>query len=95
MFIVFLRFAGNKAEAGQFMDGHNEWVSQGFKDGVFLLVGSLQNGAGGGIIAHNTTLPELEARVSEDPFVTANVVSAEIMEITPARADERLTFLLG
>ena len=95
MFIVFLRFSGNKAEAGRFMDGHNEWVSQGFKDGVFLLVGGLEPGAGGGIIAHNTTLPKLEARVSADPFVTANVVSAQIMEIAPAKADERLAFLLG
>ena len=36
-----------------------------------------------------------KARVSQDPFVAENVVSAEIMEITPASADERLSCLLG
>lgn len=95
MFIVLLRFSANKAQAGQFMDGHNEWIRRGFEDGVFLLVGSLQPNQGGGIVAHNTTLPELQARVNADPFVAENVVSAEILEITPGKADDRLKFLLG
>jgi len=32
--------------------------------------------------------------VNGDPFVAENVVSAEILEITPSKADERLKFLL-
>ena len=44
MFIVLLRFSQNKAQAAAFMDGHNEWLRQGFADGVFLLAGSLQPG---------------------------------------------------
>jgi uncharacterized protein YciI len=94
MFIVFLRFADNKSQAGQFMDGHNAWIQRGFDDGVFLLVGSLQPNLGGAIVAHNSSLAQLEARVNEDPFVAQQVVSAEIVEITPARAEERLGFLL-
>jgi uncharacterized protein YciI len=77
------------------MDGHNAWISQGFDDGVFLLVGSLQPGLGGSVVAHNTSLSELEARVDSDPFVAENVVSAEILEIKPEKADERLRFLLS
>jgi hypothetical protein len=50
---------------------------------------------GGGIVAHNTTLTDLQSRVNEDPFVAENVVTAEILEISPAKADERLQFLLG
>lgn len=95
MFIVLLKFSGNKSMVGQFMDGHNQWLKRGFDDGVFLLAGSLQPGLGGGIVAHQTTLPELENRVNEDPFVAENVVSAEILEIAPAKADQRLQFLLG
>ena len=94
MFIVQLKFSVNKAQAGQFMDGHNEWIKRGFDDDVFLLVGSLQPNLGGGIVAHNTTLEELQGRVKADPFVAEGVVSAEILEITPAKADERLQFLL-
>jgi uncharacterized protein YciI len=93
MFVVLLRFSGNRDQAGRFMDGHNEWLGRGFDDGVFLLAGSLQPGPGGAIVAHDTTLPELQDRVNGDPFVAENVVTAEILEIAPAKADERLKFL--
>ena len=59
------------------------------------MVGSLQCDPGGGIVAHNTTLSDLQSRVNNGPFVMENVMSAEIIEITPAKADERLKFLLG
>jgi uncharacterized protein YciI len=95
MFIVLLKFSANKGQAGQFMQGHNEWLKRGFDDGVFMLAGSLQPQLGGGILAHNTSLPKLQARVKDDPFVAQNVVSAEILELAPAKADERLKFLLG
>lgn len=94
MFIVLLRFTGNKGRAAQFMDGHKAWIERGFEDGVFLLTGSLQTNLGGGIIAHNVSLPDLQSRVNDDPFVAQKIVSAEIFEITPSRTDERLGFLL-
>lgn len=94
MFIVQLKFSDNKSQAGQFMDGHNEWIKRGFDDGVFLLVGGLQPNLGGGIMAYNISLADLQNRVNEDPFVVENVVSSEILEISPARVDERLNFLL-
>jgi uncharacterized protein YciI len=95
MFVVQLRFSANKAKAGQFMEGHKDWLKRGFDDGVFLLSGNLQPNLGGGIVAHNTTLPELQSRVNADPFVAENIVSAEILEIAPSRADERLKFLVA
>jgi uncharacterized protein YciI len=95
MFIVLLRFSENKGRAGQFMEGHKEWIKRGFDDGVFLLVGSLQPNSGGGIVAHHTSLPELQSRVNSDPFVAENIVTAEILEITPSKTNERLAFLLG
>jgi len=75
------------------MEGHNAWLKKGFDDGVFLLSGSIRPSAGGGIIAQAKSLAELKARVDQDPFVAESVVSAEIVEITPALVDERLTFL--
>jgi uncharacterized protein YciI len=94
MFVVFLRFAANSGQAGQFMEGHRAWIKSGFADGVFLLAGSLEPDLGGGIVAHNTSLPDLRDRVNADPFVAEKVVSAEIHEISPAMADGRLDFLL-
>lgn len=95
IFIVSLTFAANRAQAGQHMQGHKDWLERGFADGVFLLSGSIQPNLGGAIIAHGTIRAELEARVASDPFVAAGVVSADIAEISPSRADERLGFLLG
>jgi uncharacterized protein YciI len=95
MFIVLLKFSTNKGQAGQYMEGHNEWIKRGFDDGVFLLVGGLQPSLGGGVVAHNTSLSDLQNRVNDDPFVAENVVSAEILEITLSKTDERLNFLLG
>lgn len=94
MFIIQLKFSGNKSQASQFMEGHNNWIKRGFDDGVFLLVGGLQPNLGGGILAHRTTLTDLQLRISDDPFVVENVVIPEITEITPAKADKRLAFLL-
>jgi uncharacterized protein YciI len=94
MFVVLLKFSDNKAQAGQFMDGHKAWIQRGLEEGIFLLIGSLQPNQGGGILAYNTTRSDLESRVKDDPFVAERVVTAEILEITPAKADARLEFLL-
>lgn len=95
MYVVFLRFSNNKAQAGPLMDGHKQWINRGFDEGVFLLVGSMQPNLGGALLASNTTRADLEARVTQDPFVAADVVTAEITEITPARVDARLQLLFG
>jgi uncharacterized protein YciI len=94
MFIVLLKFSVNKPLAGQFMAGHNDWIQRGVDEGVFLLVGSLNQGQGGAILADNTTLPELQRRVDQDPFVSEQVVEAQVLEITPHHTDQRLSFLL-
>lgn len=95
MFVVLLKFSTNKDQASQFMEGHKAWLTRGFDDGVFLVAGSLQPQMGGGILAHGTSLAELQGRVDQDPFVAEDVVSAEILEIAPSRADDRLQFLLA
>lgn len=94
MFIVLLRFSDNKSAAGQYMPGHQEWIRSGLEDGVFLLVGSIAPGLGGAVLAHGVSRSELEQRVAADPFVAENVVAAEIIEISPGQADDRLKFLL-
>ncbi|WP_306145436.1 YciI family protein [Roseibium sp. MMSF_3412] len=93
MFVVTLKFSDNKARAGELMDAHKAWIKSGFDQGLFLMVGSLQPNRGGAIIAHDTSLEDLESYVGKDPFVVEDVVRAEILEITPARLDERLEFL--
>lgn len=95
MFIILLKFSTNLDQAPQFMDGHKEWIKRGFDEDIFLLVGSIQPNSGGAIFAHNTSLAELQQRVDSDPFVSENIVTAEILEINPSKTDMRLNFLLG
>ena len=95
MFIVLLKFSGDRSRAGQFMEGHKAWLQRGFDEGVFLLSGNLQPNAGGAIVAHGTSLPELQKRVGADPFVAEKIVAAEILEIALSKSDERLKFLLA
>ena len=94
MFIVLLKFAENKDKVGNFLEGHKDWLQRGFDEGVFLLAGSLQPGLGGALLANAVSRPDLEARVKDDPFVAEKVVTTEILEFTPAKAEERLKFLL-
>lgn len=95
MYVVLLKFAENKSQAGDYMQDHNAWIKQGFDDRVFLLVGSLQPNLGGAILAHGVSLAHLQARVDADPFVAHGIVRAEILEIKPGKADPRLDFLLA
>ncbi|WP_417835261.1 YciI family protein [Thalassospira tepidiphila] len=95
MFAIFLKFAENRPKAPEFMAAHKAWIKQGFDDGVFLMVGSLQPNMGGAVLAHGVSRYEIETRVNADPFVVEGIVSAEILEISPARADQRLDFLMA
>jgi uncharacterized protein YciI len=95
MFIVLLRFSTNKGEASRFMADHNAWIRRGFDEGVFLLAGGIKPGLGGAILAHGASLADLQERIANDPFVAHDVVAAEIIEVAPAKADDRLGFLLA
>ncbi len=94
MYIVFLKFAENKASAPQFMEAHKNWIKQGLDENVFLLVGSIEPNAGGAILAHNASEEEIHERITADPFVQEGVVTAEITKISPAKASENMQFLL-
>lgn len=93
MYIILLKFGAQKAKAGNFMEAHKAWIKKGFDDGVFVMVGSLKPDAGGGLLATGVSREEIDARVAADPFVAEGIVEAEVLEIDPARADERLAFL--
>ena len=95
MFVVLLRFSNARSRARELMAAHNEWIKRGFDDDVFLVVGSLEPGSGGAVLAHNTTRVELEERVQHDPFVAHDVVRAELLEVSPSKTDARLAFLLA
>jgi len=95
MFIIFLRFSDNKSHAKNFMQAHNDWITEHVNSGVFLMVGTLEPKQGGCILANTENRETIEAIITQDPFVTENIVTAEILEISPSKVNERLNFLLA
>lgn len=95
MFIVLLKLTDKRATAGEFMEGHKAWLTRGFDEGVFLLAGGIHDKSGGGILIHNCSRAELEARISADPFVQEGIVTVEITELSPSKAAAPLEFLLA
>ncbi len=93
MFLVLLKFSANRGQAKTFMDGHVEWIQRGFNEGIFLLSGRVEPSLGGAVLAQGVSREQLQSRVNEDPFVRQDVVSAEIVEITPSKVDPRLSFI--
>lgn len=93
MYIIFLRISAPKSELGPHLPGHKQWIDQGFADGVFLLVGSLQPPPGGCVIAYNLSREALEARLAQDPFVAHNLAQVEIQEVSPTKTIESLALL--
>lgn len=94
MFIVFLRFGPNRAQAGQWMAGHKQWIQDGIDDGSFLVAGSLDNAQGGVVIAAGQDGDAINARVAQDPFVMHGIVSAEVHSVAPSLMAEGLATLL-
>jgi uncharacterized protein YciI len=86
MFVTFLTFTERRAEAPRFMAEHNGWIAQGFADGVFLCVGSLDDGVGGAIVSNEASRAAHDARLSADPFVVHGIVTAETHAIDVKRA---------
>lgn len=93
MFVTFLKFSDNRAAAPEFMPAHNDWIAQGFADGVFVCVGSLQPNAGGAVLAHGESRTNHDARIAADPFVLEGIVTAETYEIDAKRTVADLDFL--
>lgn len=94
MYIIFLKFGPNRAQAGQWMAGHVQWIQQGLDEGVFLMAGSLDQGQGGVVLAANMDRAEVQRRVEEDPFVVHQVVVADIHAVAPSRMAPGLAVLI-
>lgn len=94
MYIIFLKFGPNRAQAGQWMDEHVRWIQQGIGDGAFFMAGSLDHAQGGVVLAANMGHAELQKRIELDPFVIHGVVSPEICAVTPSRMAHGLAELL-
>jgi uncharacterized protein YciI len=94
MYIIFLKFGPNRAQASQWMAEHVQWIQQGIDDGVFLMAGSLDSAQGGAVLAVNLERAQVQHRVALDPFVIHGVVTAEVHAVAPSRMAPGMAALL-
>lgn len=94
MFKITLGLTEQKTKASDSMAAHNKWIARGVSDGLSIFVGGLKPQGGGVIPAHNADRPTIEARVVEYPFVRGGIVTSHIQEVSPARIDPGLAFLM-
>lgn len=94
MYIIFLKFGPNRAQAGQWMDEHVRWIQQCIEDGAFFMAGSLDQAQGGVVLAADIGHAEIQKRIGLDPFVIHGVVSAEIYAVAPSRMAHGMAALL-
>ena len=92
MHIVLLRLA-DAAKASEHLAVHRRWLEQGFDDHVFFLTGGIPAVGGGAILAAGLSRDELTVRLADDPFVSYDVTTPEIIELDVTMSDPRLAFL--
>jgi uncharacterized protein YciI len=95
MYVIFLKFGPNRAQASDWMPGHSLWIQQGIDDGTFLMAGSLDEARGGVVLASNMDREALLTRIQKDPFVEHGVVTPEVHAVTPSRMVAGMAELLG
>lgn len=93
MFIILLTYTKPLTEVDEHLEPHKVWVAKGFDDGVFVLSGGQKPRTGGCLLAIGADRGAIEARVAKDPFVLHDVATAQVIEITPGRLDERIALL--
>lgn len=83
MFVITLSYLVPVEQVDEAMPAHREWLDAQYADGVFLASGAQVPRKGGVILAAGLPRPELEARLSLDPFRQRELAAYEIVEFVP------------
>ncbi|MDG6104353.1 hypothetical protein Daura_11070 [Dactylosporangium aurantiacum] len=83
MFVITLSYLVDVERIDEAMPAHREWLETQYADGVFLASGAQVPRKGGVILAAGVPRPELDARLSLDPFVQQHLAAYEIVEFVP------------
>ena len=83
MFVITLSYLVDVEQIDELMPAHREWLEEQYADGVFLASGPRVPRDGGVILAAGLPRPELEARLSLDPFQRKQLAAYDVVEFTP------------
>jgi uncharacterized protein YciI len=66
------------------LDGHKQWLINGFNAGTIIFAGPLGSGTGGYILFNSEDVDSVTNWLEEDPFVIHKMVSVNVLTILPA-----------
>ena len=84
MFILLLTYVKPLSEIDRLIPPHVEYLKKNYDAGKFLFSGRRVPRTGGVIIARADSRAEVEAIITEDPFLIEGVAEYEIVEFVPS-----------
>jgi uncharacterized protein YciI len=94
MFVVLVKYLKPLKEIDAHLEEHRRFLDTGYASGYLLASGPRVPRTGGVILAHAPSRDHLRAFLNEDPFGKAGLVSYEVLEFAPVKADPRLEEIL-
>lgn len=80
MYILNITYSQPLTKVEPHMAGHSEWVHQQLEHGTFLAAGPKKSGLGGIILGKSMPRTELQALLTADPYVSADVAEYQVAE---------------
>lgn len=88
MFLLLSRYVKETAEIDRVLPEHRAFLDRYYRSGLFIVSGPQEPRVGGVILTRDATRVEIDAALSEDPFVREGVSQYEIVEFSATkRAD--------
>jgi uncharacterized protein YciI len=94
-YVLNLTYIRPLAEVEAVLDAHSRYLDSAFQRCAFLLSGRKDPWTGGIIFARAASREDLERLIAEDPFLTAQVATYEIMAFRPTRASADLAAVVA
>mgnify|MGYP000961121395 CR=1 FL=1 len=95
MFIVSLTYTKPIEEVEKYFEAHLVFLNTNYSAKKFIVSGRKNPRTGGIILAHHSTLDELQEIIKDDPFYQNQVADYEIIEFIPTKFDEDFEKFIG
>jgi len=95
MFIISLTYIKPTEEVENYFEAHLVFLNTYYSAKKFIVSGRKNPRTGGIILAHHTTLDELQELIKEDPFYQNQVADYEIIEFIPTKFDADFEKFIG
>ena len=80
MYLLNISYSQSPVKVEPHAVGHSAWVKQHLDEGTFLFAGPKKSGLGGVILVKSIPRNELQALLSDDSYVQAEVADYQILD---------------